>query len=1114
MKLILTGSASRAVELMAVILAVALGLLPGSPAAGATLSPELLRLLPALSPTDTVSVILRLRERADLSDFPGRRADARAVMRRLRAHATHTQGPVLALLRARGGEGRGFWISNAIAARIPVRMLPEVETLSAVETIEPDARSPEEVVSSGGSPEWGLVTTGVDRVWKTYGLDGTGIVVGSMDTGFDPNHPALQGKWRGGTNSWIDLVAGQPVPYDDHSHGTHTIGTIVGGDGPGPFSPDIGIAYGARFIAAKTKDANLAETMSRAAAGAEWMMDPDGDPETNDFPHVINNSWGFVFSTTYSGFHPVAEAWRAAGIIAVFAAGNSGPNAGTVIPPGSHDNTIGVAATDMGDLVAGFSSRGPSPVGDAFPADRRKPDLSAPGVGVHSAVPGGGYSAFSGTSMAAPHVSGVVALMLQAHSGPMSPGEVRSALLETAVDLGPPGFDFDYGYGRLDAFEAVELAMLPSLPLTVAAEGHAVELSWNASIDPGVFRYDVYRSSFADDPAPLMIGSTADTAFTDPHRVGPWNYRVLPVRAGDPLPSSNEVAVDVCLPAAAALSLVNAAVTNPTPADFDGDGDIDVATTVSLMSGSVVVAPGTAAGSFGSVATFPAGTRPEGLAAADFDADGILDLAVANNANAGTVSILIGGGTGGVGDGTFGAPVPYPAGSSPSAIACADFDQDGIMDLAATSRGGTGGTGEVVVLRGQGKGGGGDGTFAAAIRYAVGGLLRGIVTGDFDEDGALDLAVTNSSSGTVSVLLGRRTDGRADGTFHPATHFACGTGAHRLATGDFDSDGITDLAATRNLSPGFVSILRGQGAGGVGDGTFAAPADHAAGLSPQAIAAGDLSGDGITDLCVTNGSNAGTVSILLGTGSVSSGDGGFEPPVALAAGTNPTGVVFADLGGDGMADLVGTQSTGNQNLFAIRSACGSEAGTALTVITPNGGEEWPAGATRTIQWSKDPGVVSVTIEVSRDDGATWRTVATDRTGTSFDWVVTAPLAAGSARVRISDARVSAADGSDQPFTIGPEVPLAVQTDPPLRPALSVENPSLDRLNVRVRFVDWSSATLEVLDVGGRRVLLRRIGDLGPGDHALGLGHTLRAGIYVVRLTQGATRIAKKAVVVR
>jgi subtilisin family serine protease len=229
---------------------------------------------------------------------------------------------------------------------------------------------------------------------------------------------------------------------------------MVGGDGAGPFAFDIGLAYNARVISAKVLDANNSfSSASIVIAGAQWMLDPDGNPQTDDFPHVVNNSWYF-FDPTYTGFHASMQAWQAAGIIPVFAIGGFGPGASTTRPPANYNNTIGVGATDLSDVIAVFSSRGPSPAGAAFPADQRKPELSAPGVAVRSSVPGGAYEDWSGTSMSTPHVAATAALMIEL-SPSLTYDEIRQVLLETSVDLGAAGYDHSYGYGRLDAFEAI-----------------------------------------------------------------------------------------------------------------------------------------------------------------------------------------------------------------------------------------------------------------------------------------------------------------------------------------------------------------------------------------------------------------------------------------------------------------------------------------------------------------------------------------------------------------------------------------------------------------------------------------------------------------------------------
>ena len=447
---------SRAAAIFAGLL-----LLPVS-AFAASLSPSLEQRVASMGPDETVPVILNLGERVDVARFKHGRSSAGDMIAAMRGHAQSSQARLLAILGGRASVTgvRPFWICNSVAARVPVGMLAELRELREIESIDFD----EPVGFDGGLedngvlPEWNLTMVRADQVWNTYGLSGSGIVVGSMDTGFDPAHPALAGKWRGGTNSWIDIINGLPAPYDDHGHGSHTIGTMVGGDGPGPFLDDVGVAYGATFVSAKVLDAtNSFSSASIVIAGAQWMLDPDGDPKTDDFPDVINNSW-FFFSPTFMGYHTTVAAWRAAGIVPVFCIGNSGPGFATTRVPGSYNNTLGVGATTSADVIASFSSRGPSPVGAEWPADQRKPDLSAPGQLVRSSLPGGIYQAWSGTSMAAPHVAGTVALMLQGRPS-MDYTTIASILLTTTVDRGPVGYDFDYGHGRLDAFAATTLAV-------------------------------------------------------------------------------------------------------------------------------------------------------------------------------------------------------------------------------------------------------------------------------------------------------------------------------------------------------------------------------------------------------------------------------------------------------------------------------------------------------------------------------------------------------------------------------------------------------------------------------------------------------------------------------
>ena len=243
------------------------------------------------------------------------------------------------------------------------------------------------------------------------------------------------------------------------------MGSVCGGL-PGD---QVGVAPGAQWIHAVTVDRETIEqTVADILVGFEWMVDPDGDPETNfDVPAVCSNSWGFRTQDGYpecdETFWTFLDACEAVGIVILFSAGNEGANGLRRPADRATDEyrTFAVAAVNAnipGWPIAGFSSRGPTtctPDG----SDAIKPDISAPGVSVRSAFPGGGYGTVSGTSMASPHVNGVVALMRQANQELGVP-EIKQILYDSAADLGDPGEDNAYGHGMVDAFEAVQAALL------------------------------------------------------------------------------------------------------------------------------------------------------------------------------------------------------------------------------------------------------------------------------------------------------------------------------------------------------------------------------------------------------------------------------------------------------------------------------------------------------------------------------------------------------------------------------------------------------------------------------------------------------------------------------
>jgi subtilisin len=265
---------------------------------------------------------------------------------------------------------------------------------------------------------------------------GKGIRVGVVDTGIDFNHPDLKPNYVGGAS----FVPGAPTPMDDNSHGSHCAGTIAAAiNGVGV----VGVAPQASLYAAKVLDKNGSGQFSWVIAGIDWCIQHK--------MHIVSMSLGGPSAP--SALQTICNTAWSKGLLLVAAAGNAQlqtpvpPAASNVGFPGKYKNVIAVSAIDSSNVIAPFSSRGP------------EVDVCAPGVNVLSTVPGGGYGTKSGTSMACPHVSGVAALTWGAHR--FSNNEQIWNLLASTVDnLGLPGWDLLYGYGRVDA-DAASGALLP-----------------------------------------------------------------------------------------------------------------------------------------------------------------------------------------------------------------------------------------------------------------------------------------------------------------------------------------------------------------------------------------------------------------------------------------------------------------------------------------------------------------------------------------------------------------------------------------------------------------------------------------------------------------------------
>jgi subtilisin family serine protease len=378
-------------------------------------------------------------------------------VRALRARAASGQTGVLDLLRRRRAEGLvaesvPLWVINAVAVTATPSVLSELANRVDVRDVEPDlvvqAPSPATLATTEQAPvEPNVDAVNAPAMWN-LGFSGQGTVVATMDTGVDGSHPDLAASWRGGTNSWYDPNGEHPtVPTDVNGHGTSTMGVIVGGSAGGT---SIGVAPGAKWIAVKIFNDRGSATTSRIHQGYQWLLDPDHNPATADAPDVVNNSWTGAAGGCILDFQPDLRNLRAAGILPVFSAGNYGPGPSTVLSPANLPEALAVGAVDDAGVIDPSSSRGPSA------CDQRiVPGIVAPGVGVRTTDLYGGYLDASGTSLAAPHVTGALALLLSAFPD-LSADRQQGALESSAVDLGDAGPDNAYGHGRLDALAAYQ----------------------------------------------------------------------------------------------------------------------------------------------------------------------------------------------------------------------------------------------------------------------------------------------------------------------------------------------------------------------------------------------------------------------------------------------------------------------------------------------------------------------------------------------------------------------------------------------------------------------------------------------------------------------------------
>lgn len=489
----------------------------------------------------------------------------RFVVNSLQFAAEKTQERVRAYLDLRGVEYQSFWINNTILVNTSDQTtfdgllnFVEIDSLRARRrpTLhEPVSEAPSLTINAAGV-EANIAHVGAPDVWA-QGYDGKDIVVANIDTGVNYLHAALVRQYRGNLgegqfdhnyNWWDPAIGGsQSVPNDWHGHGSHTMGTILGDDGAGN---QVGMAPGASWIACQAFEGNDAELLECGQfLLAPWDLNKQ-NPDPARRPHVINNSWGDCHQYFDSWYLGMVESWLAAGIYPVFSNGNtstcaypSPPGLNTVGNPARYGLVTAVGSTgNHNGRYANHSNWGPTDdpdISNPHGYPNLKPQVVAPGVDIRSVDKSGNdYRLMSGTSMSAPHVSGLVALMWDAAACLIGePLATESIIMATANPIlyddgtgnGAHSPNYATGWGEINAPAAVQAARdYCGADFRIDAAPEKVEIC-----APAEALYDVNLTPITGYDKPVTLTVSADIfggVFTfEPDPVAPSGSSVLTI---------------------------------------------------------------------------------------------------------------------------------------------------------------------------------------------------------------------------------------------------------------------------------------------------------------------------------------------------------------------------------------------------------------------------------------------------------------------------------------------------------------------------------------------------------------------------------------------------------
>lgn len=522
--------------------------------------PFLLELLQSRRPDHQIEFIVLLEEQTTISlpDGLDKNGQTMAVYKQLQKAAANSQQSLIETLKNEGAQVKPYVVINAVHVSAPLSILTTIAARDDVAFLHNNQPFQLDIQSARSSPfftadafqstEWGIEKIGAPLLWAD-GITGTGAIIAGQDTGYNWNHPALINQYRGWDGdtadhnyNWHDAISSDingdnnnpcgyslTVPCDDigSTHGTHTMGTMIGETN----GYQIGVAPGAEWIACRNMEEGYG-TPETYIDCFEWFLAPtdlnDENPDPSKAPHVINNSWGCPTSEGCSTFNfgvmdTVINNLRAAGIVVVTSAGNSGSSCNSVRTPAAiYEGSFAVGATNINDGITSFSSRGPVTVDGS---GRIKPNVTAPGDAVRSATGTTGYGTLSGTSMAAPHVAGAVGLMISAYPPIAGNVEAIESYLEETADFlgigscgGDETFNNTYGHGRINVASAVDAILnLDVSKGNVAIQPSSETISYSITIKK-TGPYLTFTNSLVSDSIPqgsFILSSSQPISMTE-----------------------------------------------------------------------------------------------------------------------------------------------------------------------------------------------------------------------------------------------------------------------------------------------------------------------------------------------------------------------------------------------------------------------------------------------------------------------------------------------------------------------------------------------------------------------------------------------------------------------